>query len=717
MRSSIRPESMISVTLSLLALGTALGAPGDSPRPRSLSTVGIVKFRGSNEAAVAAHDILRELLTAYEYHPRWIDDFEDAESLFKKQEQLEYAIRGIVANDTVSALIFSPDAPVRRVESSGPQAAQEVASKVLRHISSESSLKWVVKLRKASAAKKLEVDPSDVDSLAVLGLALRLEERHDEAIASFERALAIRPHDPDLHYHLALCLASADKSESVVASLRKALELDPNHEAASLMLANTYLQVERIPEAIATYRQLLKSPLHSGQARWNLGVAYLKLKDERQALEHFQQIAPSDFNYGPAQVEITRLLSNLEAAKRVAPVPVPVAGAVAVSQPEQTRGTAFYYVAIPVVCTVVLLAGLAWARRKFARHPNNSLESATTAQTAAPAEAVLPTKGVQQDLTPNVHDAHRTLAPPVDGLQSGRAFRDYELLERLGGGGMGTVYRARHLHLHKVVALKVLRENTMFDSRAVERFRREMRAVGQLDHPNIVRATDAGEADGVHFLVMEFVPGLDLAALLQGRGRLQIADACELIRQAAVGLQYAHTAGIVHRDVKPSNLILSTSGTVKVLDLGLARLQEREPGSGELTFSTDCLGTPDFMSPEQANGSDQVNRQADIYSLGCTFYMLLTGQAPYAHHSTVLAKIQAHVNEAIVPANQLRPDLPAGLVVILNRMLEKEPTARFGEAREVVAALTPLAQGSRLLELIAATPNLHTVDTTEISRS
>jgi serine/threonine protein kinase len=205
----------------------------------------------------------------------------------------------------------------------------------------------------------------------------------------------------------------------------------------------------------------------------------------------------------------------------------------------------------------------------------------------------------------------------------------YQLFEELGHGAMGTVYRALHVKLKRVVALKVLSAARLGDPGAADRFAREMEAIGKLDHVNIVRATDAGEAEGFPFLVMEFLNGLDLAQLVKRRGALPLADACEVIRQAALGLQHAHEHHLVHRDVKPSNLLLTPEGRVKVLDLGLALLP-REPQAREaLTEVGQVMGTFDFMAPEQAADVRNVDIRADIYSLGCTLYYLMVGQPPF----------------------------------------------------------------------------------------
>ena len=210
-----------------------------------------------------------------------------------------------------------------------------------------------------------------------------------------------------------------------------------------------------------------------------------------------------------------------------------------------------------------------------------------------------------------------------------RTVGEYQLLQRLGSGGMGTVYKARHTRLNKIVAVKMMRESRLGDPTAVARFDREMMAVGGLDHPHIVRATDAREIDGQRLLVMEFIDGADLALLVRSVGPIPIPDACEMIRQTALGLQSAHDRGLIHRDIKPSNIMLATSGQVKVLDLGLALIQELPSSQEEVTVSGQALGTAEYISPEQLSNSHDVDLRTDVYSLGCTFYKLLTGQAPF----------------------------------------------------------------------------------------
>ncbi len=299
-------------------------------------------------------------------------------------------------------------------------------------------------------------------------------------------------------------------------------------------------------------------------------------------------------------------------------------------------------------------------------------------------------------------------AHQVEGVSEpgGATLGQYQLLARLGRGGMGTVYKARHLRLKRLVAVKVISQRRLPDPQAVARFHREMEAVGRLNHPNIVQATDAGEAAGQHFLAMEFVEGRNLAQLVRSGGPLPVADACEIARQAAVGLEHAHAHGLVHRDVKPSNLMLTCDGMVKVLDLGLARLLDSPGDEVEATGSEQILGSPDFMAPEQVQDSRQVDARTDLYSLGCTLYFLLTGRPPFAEpdHDTRLKKVMAHVREQPTPIESLRLDLPAPLIDLLARLLAKNPGDRPRSAAEVVGMLTPLANGHDLPALVRARP-------------
>ncbi len=291
----------------------------------------------------------------------------------------------------------------------------------------------------------------------------------------------------------------------------------------------------------------------------------------------------------------------------------------------------------------------------------------------------------------------RPAAPPLPN-QLG----PYLLLDELGAGGMGRVFRALHTRLKRVVALKLLPDGRMNNAQAVARFQHEMEAVGCVDHPHVVRATDADEDGGHHYLVMEYVEGLDLDRLLRRAGPLRIADACELARQAADGLQAAHEHGLVHRDIKPSNLMLSRAGQVKLLDLGLARLGDAGPGSERLTPSGEVMGTPDFMAPEQAFDAQKVDIRADLYSLGCTLYKLLSGQPPFGgpEYTSRMQKLMAHAQEPVPPVRDARPDVPGGLSAVLDRLLSKEPPARHATPAEAARALAAFAGGADLSALI-----------------
>jgi serine/threonine protein kinase len=316
---------------------------------------------------------------------------------------------------------------------------------------------------------------------------------------------------------------------------------------------------------------------------------------------------------------------------------------------------------------------------------------------------------------------------------------DYRIVNKIGQGGMGVVYAARHTKLDRPVAVKVLRSDRLARSDSNARFMQELRAIGKLDHPNIVRAYDAREADGQHFLVMELVNGIDLSALVDAEGVLPVADACELVRQAAVGLQHAHEHNLVHRDVKPSNLMLSRGGVVKLLDLGLSRLHAEKIGRGwdepvpagsssdtdqveqsrELTESQQVIGSIDYMAPEQCLDGRAADARSDIYGLGATLFKLLTGRAPYAsrEYDTLGKKLAAVGGPAPTPIKLNRSDLPPELVAILGRMLAKDPKARFQTAGEVAEALAPLARGQNVQRFVDEPIITGTKSLGEVSRS
>ncbi|NUQ64445.1 MAG: SUMF1/EgtB/PvdO family nonheme iron enzyme [Pirellulales bacterium] len=279
---------------------------------------------------------------------------------------------------------------------------------------------------------------------------------------------------------------------------------------------------------------------------------------------------------------------------------------------------------------------------------------------------------------------------------------DYELLKKLGQGGMGEVYQAQHTRLNRLVALKVLTKSRFDDPEAVARFEREMKAVGRLDHPNIVRALDARKIGPTHLLVMEYVDGLDLAQIVRFCGPLKIPDACEVIRQAAEGLRCSQEHDLVHRDLKPSNLMLSSSGQVKILDLGLAQIQQAESMAGHVTGVGQVMGTPDYMSPEQALESHKVDIRTDIYSLGCTLYHLLAGHPPFggSQYDTPMKKVAAHLRDEIRPIALVRPDVPKALAAVLDRMLARDPAARLLGPAALVDAIAPLCEGSKLIGLL-----------------
>jgi len=285
------------------------------------------------------------------------------------------------------------------------------------------------------------------------------------------------------------------------------------------------------------------------------------------------------------------------------------------------------------------------------------------------------------------YQAQAVLSGRVRGLVLG----ELVVVDRIGAGGMGEVLKAKHRTMERVVAVKVLSDRTMQSAEAVERFRREVKAVARLSHPNIVTAYDAGEQDGIHFLVMEYVEGRDLARVVAGQGPLPVHDAVDYAIQAARGLEYAHAQGVVHRDVKPGNLLLDNQGTVKILDMGLVRMGAEGDGGTRaepenLTQSGQVMGTCDYMAPEQAKDSRTADHRADVYSLGCTLYRLLTDERPYAG-DTPVNTLLAHLQEPVPRIRDVRPDVPEELDQVVRRMMAKHPDDRPQSMREVVDAL------------------------------
>jgi eukaryotic-like serine/threonine-protein kinase len=275
------------------------------------------------------------------------------------------------------------------------------------------------------------------------------------------------------------------------------------------------------------------------------------------------------------------------------------------------------------------------------------------------------------------------------GVEKGFFLGKHKLLKLIASGGMSSVYEAEHILMRRRVALKVLPKSLVGETSFLERFYREARAVARLNHPNIVRGFDVGQDGDYHYFVMELIDGSSLEDLVENSGPLPFADAAELIRQAALGLGHAHSAGMVHRDIKPANLLVDHQGTVKILDLGLVRSlpheNENEAGLTRL-HDESVLGTVDYLSPEQAIDSHNVDIRSDIYSLGCTLYFLLSGGPPFPT-GTLAERLMAHQTRSPTPLVVQRPNLPQALGQIVSTMLAKRPQDRYQSPEEVADVL------------------------------
>jgi serine/threonine protein kinase/formylglycine-generating enzyme required for sulfatase activity len=293
-----------------------------------------------------------------------------------------------------------------------------------------------------------------------------------------------------------------------------------------------------------------------------------------------------------------------------------------------------------------------------------------------------------------LHDQSTVAGPSVEVAKLPRELKDhprYKVVAMIGAGGMGAVYRAEHRLMDRPVALKLIRGDLLGNAALVERFRREVKLAARLaSHPNIVAAYDAEQAGETHMLVMEFIEGTDLAREVDRRGPLPVGEACDYARQAALGLQHAFEEGMVHRDIKPQNLMRTTRGRIKILDFGLARFASELASQGGLTAEGMVLGSADYIAPEQIHDPHSADIRADIYSLGCTLYFLLVGRPPFPGGG-LIQKLHAHSEKTPRQLADLRPEVPAELAGIVERMMAKDPSLRPSTPAEVVRALAPLA--------------------------
>ncbi len=283
----------------------------------------------------------------------------------------------------------------------------------------------------------------------------------------------------------------------------------------------------------------------------------------------------------------------------------------------------------------------------------------------------------------------------LDGRHRGFFLGNYKLLDHVGSGGMSNVYLAEHVLMQRRVAIKVLPEHRVSDAEYLARFHFEGQAVAALDHPNIVRAYDLGSEGRIHYLVMEYVEGSDLEALVEHHGPMPAHVAAGYVAQAAAGLEHAHQAGLVHRDVKPANLLVDRRGVVKVLDLGLAKSTSPTHLADHFSRDNQVLGTAAYFAPEQAVSSSAVDARADVYGLGCTLYFLLTGHPPFGG-STPSELMRAHQRELAASISIVRPDVALELIKICERMMAKRADDRFQSAGEVASAIDAWLAAERI---------------------
>lgn len=396
--------------------------------------------------------------------------------------------------------------------------------------------------------------------------------------------------------------------------------------------------------------------------------------------------------------------------KPAAPAPQPIKAEVAPPPPKPAAPPAVKvevvppavpYPAVPTVVRTEIAApppkpaAPPAVKAEVAAPPKPAASPAAKVEAATPKPTAVPKPPAERNGdTPQVA---QTMGPlpriEVDGDEIPPELRDhprYELRHKLGAGGMGVVFLAQHKVMERLVALKVLHQSLLATPETVERFRREARAAAKLDHPNIVKAFDAETVADWQILVMEFVEGRDLADATQHRGPFSVLHACNYAFQVAMGLQHAHEMNMVHRDLKPQNLMLTSKGVVKILDFGLAKLTAASPHQPGLTTKDVVIGTPEFIAPEQARDTASADIRSDIYSLGCTLYYFLTGEAPF-QADTPVATVIRHLNDTPPRLESVRPDAPPEVCALYWRMMSKDPSKRPQTPLEVAEALRPFA--------------------------
>lgn len=281
----------------------------------------------------------------------------------------------------------------------------------------------------------------------------------------------------------------------------------------------------------------------------------------------------------------------------------------------------------------------------------------------------------------------------------------YRLLERIGEGAMGQVFKAWNPKLERLIAIKMIHKEHLASKKAMDRFRREMETASHLDHPNIVLVRDADEVDSRPYLVMDYVDGTDLSHLVKQGGPLQVWEGAEYVRQAALGLQHAYERGVIHRDIKPGNLLLTNDGVVKILDFGLARFENITGQDNRLTQFGSVLGTVDYIAPEQAENAQAADIRADIYSLGCSLFFILAGKAPFPG-STIVERVSARMVGGPPSIRAIRPDVPPAFEAVLQKMMARNIADRYQTPAEVAAALQPFCDKNLAAVPILADPVL-----------